>query len=190
MAENARRFVKALEQDRAGTLNSVNRILRERSLEIHPRDWIDHTDAEAALTKDVSGFEVIVHESYHLAGPQGAGQLARESMAIDEVTTEMSARKYMRDKVGVRYPVQKDVNCSSSLAYEVWTEQTRNVIKDVMDVDNETANTMLEKASLHFKAQKGKLTKVWEARKLFSEAFGNKAKEIADAIHRTEFEDP
>jgi hypothetical protein len=188
-ADGATRFAKALEENKGGTLASVNRILKQRSREIDPRHWTDSTDAEMQLTKDVGGFEAIAHEAHHLSGPQGLQQLGQESIVINEVTTEMAARKYMREKVGVRYPVQNDLSVGSSCGYGDWTELMRKKIADVMGVDNETANAMLERASIHFKSHKGTLTEVWEARKLFSEAFGSKAKEIADAIHRAEFEE-
>lgn len=112
------------------------------------------TQEDLARGRDAHGMHTLVHETMHGHGPLRVTGYKGAALAVEEMTTEMAARRYLRLRAGIPLDFW-----SSSLnqhgirggAYNGWIEATTRSISATYGVPAARAQEILEEASDLFK---------------------------------------
>lgn len=118
----------------------------------------------ATLSDQANDYRTYIHEQVHGYGPRGqfSGAYAREGVFTEEVTTEVSARKIVRDQAGLDHgdieALSRPMHTGSAGSYtreialaHVNTELAINEVTGVT-LDKDQSYEVLERASMRFKS--------------------------------------
>lgn len=156
--------VYAVGRQRAGTLayHQGNKVVMGKQSHDDATAFMRKVEAGEATVRvaDAKGMKVLVHEQIHACGPgrgwrtyQGAGKV------LEEVSTEISARRIMREKFkGV---LVREWGSNKSMAaifspkktgsYQTWIDKVQKSIKDALGVTDTEAWDLLDDASMAYK---------------------------------------
>jgi SPP1 gp7 family putative phage head morphogenesis protein len=140
VAKDASEFADAFRADPKGVRETLKRVADER------RQLGAKLRPPHPLEQKAMGMHVITHETLHGYGPQFASQYVGIGVPIEEVTTEVVARKLMRERYGV--VAQPEVGLG---AYETYIQQTITAVRSSLGVSPRRAASILERASVQFR---------------------------------------
>lgn len=135
VAGNVRQFLQTSPEDmRASLLSS---------------DFRERATAEAAAM----GYKTLIHESIHAHGPHHVSSYYGEGVAPEEISTEVAARRIVRDRVGV---TADGVNASSGIgrtygSYQNLIDPVVSKIRTLTGGGSSEAYDVLERAALRYK---------------------------------------
>lgn len=101
-------------------------------------------DPANATSEQATAYQVLVHEVTHAAAP-GLSRYERTGALIEEVTTEVTSRWYMRERFG------RD----TAAGYQLDVLSVQAAISSAMGVDIAEAGRVLEKASVAYRSDPG-----------------------------------
>lgn len=90
------------------------------------------------------GMQALLHETVHSTSPLGVKAYAGAGRWIEEVTTEVAARRIAADLGADRYA---DVAATKHGAYQTAVERVSGVISGTLGIDTKAAHALLEEAS-------------------------------------------
>jgi SPP1 gp7 family putative phage head morphogenesis protein len=143
-AAEATRFGKEFAADPDGVKDKF-RALSVARRATKTADPAGHHDA-LDLEKRAQGMHVLVHEAIHGYGPMLAGQYQRVDAKVEEVATEVLARRVMRERFGVPFHPDR-----SLAAYEKEVQRTVGALAEHFKVSRPAAAKLLEKAAQEYK---------------------------------------
>jgi hypothetical protein len=103
-----------------------------------------------------NGFKTLLHETIHNHSPITATVYERAAAAVEETTTELLARRLMRDMFGARGAlVAPTLAISRGRSYEREIDLARRVLERELAVTPENAIAMLEDAAVAMRRYNG-----------------------------------
>lgn len=115
-------------------------------------------DAHAFLEEHAAGktpddvhaqhMKVIVHETLHSHSPLAPSGYVAEGAALEEVTTELLARRVMRDRYGLKTMGPPHDEPRANRCYDRWIVEVREAVELLLDVLPEVAIRKIENAAI------------------------------------------
>lgn len=159
-ASRAEWFAREWNKDPAAARADIAKFQRERAeYEAGKRTSFDDNQRGAHLWRMGRSQKVLVHESLHGFGATATGEYYGVGGKLEEITTEIMARRTMREQYGLDYTAVFDKSDKRKAhpkrggAYEAEIQQAIKGIRTATGVTHERALALLEEASDDFKKQ-------------------------------------
>lgn len=160
LAEKVSSFLDKWTKDPSGTVEAVESDLAAMKAGEHP---------DKTRVHELAAFRSFVHEMIHNAGPPKVGSHDKRGKSVEEIVTEMSARDFIREEIGIELPFVDPLHDEIGFRDDVVTDYNHllgpplEAIVETYDVSLDEAYERLSTGAVRFKRWGGEVEDAKEA---------------------------